>query len=83
VVIAADALHFYEELERDRPFFVVADLVDMYRGFDVLREMTEDAGRLLVAGHDADVRKRFPGRVPGLPAELAELVVRVTGEGTS
>ena len=83
VVLAADALHFYEELERDRPFFVVADLVGMYRGFDVLREMTEDAGRVLVAGHDADVRKRFPGRVPGLPAALAELVVRVTGEGTS
>src|SRR5690242_16438234 len=25
-VLAADAVHFYEELERDRPFFVVADL---------------------------------------------------------
>ncbi|HLU56147.1 MAG TPA: N-acyl homoserine lactonase family protein [Pseudonocardia sp.] len=79
VVLAADALHFYEELERDRPFFVVADLVEMYRGFDLLREMTEDPGRLLVAGHDAEVRTRFPGRVAGLPGELAELVVRVAG----
>ncbi|GAA4551402.1 N-acyl homoserine lactonase family protein [Pseudonocardia xishanensis] len=78
VILAADALHFYEELERDRPFFVVADLVDMYRGFDVLREMTEDPGRLLVAGHDAEVGKRFADRVPGLPAELAELVVRIS-----
>jgi glyoxylase-like metal-dependent hydrolase (beta-lactamase superfamily II) len=82
VVLAADALHFYEELERDRPFFVVADLADMYRGFDVLREMCEDPGRLLVAGHDAEVTERFTGRVPGLPADLAELVVRVAGEGT-
>jgi glyoxylase-like metal-dependent hydrolase (beta-lactamase superfamily II) len=81
VVLAADALHFYEELERDRPFFVVADLADMYRGFDVLREMSEDPGRLLVAGHDADVPHRFPARVPGLPADLAELVVRVTSAG--
>lgn len=79
VVLAADALHFYEELERDRPFFVVADLVEMYRGFDVLREMTEDEGRLLVAGHDAEVRQRFAGRVPGLPGDLGELVVRVAG----
>jgi glyoxylase-like metal-dependent hydrolase (beta-lactamase superfamily II) len=78
VVLAADALHFYEELERDRPFFVVADLADMYRGFDVLREMCEDPGRLLVAGHDADVPRRFAGRMPGLPADLAELVVRVS-----
>jgi glyoxylase-like metal-dependent hydrolase (beta-lactamase superfamily II) len=80
VVLAADALHFYEELERDRPFFVVADLLDMYRGFDLLREMTQDAGRRLVAGHDAEVGERFPGRVPGLPAELADLVVRISGE---
>jgi glyoxylase-like metal-dependent hydrolase (beta-lactamase superfamily II) len=78
VVLAADALHFYEELERDRPFFVVADLLDMYRGFDLLREMTQDAGRLLVAGHDAEVGTRFPERL-GLAAGLDDLVVRVAG----
>lgn len=76
-VLAADALHLYEELERDRPFFVVADLVDMYRGFDLLREMTEDPGRMLVAGHDAAVAERFPGRLPDLPADLSDLVVRI------
>jgi glyoxylase-like metal-dependent hydrolase (beta-lactamase superfamily II) len=78
VVLAADALHFYEELERDRPFFVVADLLDMYRGFDVLREMTQDTGRLLVAGHDADVGARFPDRL-GLGGGLDDLVIRVGG----
>lgn len=81
VVLAADALHFYEELERDRPFFVVSDLVEMYRGFDLLREMTEDAGRLLVAGHDAEVGTRFRARVPGLPADLADLVVDLSARG--
>lgn len=82
-VLAADALHFYEELQRDRPFNVVADLREMYRGFDVLREMTQDHGRVLVAGHDADVAGRFPGRPPGLPAGLDDLVVRIAepGEG--
>ena len=79
VVLASDALHFYEELERDRPFHVVADLMAMYRGYDLLREMTDDHRRRLVAGHDAAVPARFPGRVPGLPAELAELVVRIAG----
>jgi glyoxylase-like metal-dependent hydrolase (beta-lactamase superfamily II) len=79
VVLAADALHFYEELERDRPFFVVADLLDMYRGFDLLREMTEDSGRVLVAGHDAEVGTRFPQRL-GLAACLDDLVIRVAGE---
>jgi hypothetical protein len=71
-VLAADAVHFYEELERDRPFFIVADLPDMYRGFDVVREMCEEQGSVLVAGHDADVRRRFPDRV-------GDLVVRVSG----
>lgn len=83
VVLAADAVHFYEELERDRPFFVVADLADMYRGFDVLREMSEDPGRRLVAGHDAEVGKRFAGRLPGLPVDIAELVMQVAGRGTA
>jgi glyoxylase-like metal-dependent hydrolase (beta-lactamase superfamily II) len=80
VVLAADAVHFYEELERDRPFFIVADLPDMYRGFDVVREMCEEPGSALVAGHDADVRGRFPDRVDGLPAGLGELVVRLSGK---
>lgn len=76
-VLAADALHLYEELERDRPFFVVADLVGMYRGFDVLGEMAQDPGHVLVAGHDAAVPERFPGRLDGLPGPLGDLVVRV------
>jgi glyoxylase-like metal-dependent hydrolase (beta-lactamase superfamily II) len=80
VILAADALHFYEELERDRPFFVVADLAEMYRGFDLLREMTGDSGRRLVAGHDAEVPRRFPGRRTGLPGDLDDLVVRIAEE---
>jgi glyoxylase-like metal-dependent hydrolase (beta-lactamase superfamily II) len=76
-VLAADALHLYEELERDRPFFVVADLVGMYRGFDVLDEMTQDPGEVLVAGHDPAVPDRFAGRLDGLPEGLSDLVVRV------
>lgn len=79
VVLASDALHFYEELERDRPFFVISDLVAMYRGFDLLREMTADSGRRLVAGHDGQVGARFPDRLTGLPDGLGELVVRIAG----
>ena len=79
VVLTADAVHFYEELERDRPFFLVADLVEMYRGYDLLREMTADPGRRLVPGHDAAVGERFPDRLTGLPDDLGDLVVRVAG----
>jgi glyoxylase-like metal-dependent hydrolase (beta-lactamase superfamily II) len=61
-VLASDSVHYYEELERDRPFAFVADLEAMYRAFDLLREITSDAGRVLVPGHDPDVMRRFPTR---------------------
>jgi glyoxylase-like metal-dependent hydrolase (beta-lactamase superfamily II) len=61
-VIASDAVHYYEELERDRPFAVVADLGQMYRAYDQLRELGSQAGTEIVAGHDPAVFTRFPGR---------------------
>jgi glyoxylase-like metal-dependent hydrolase (beta-lactamase superfamily II) len=60
-VLACDALHYYEELERDRPFAIVSDLGAMYEGFDTLAELAADPARVVVAGHDPDVMTRFPG----------------------
>ena len=59
VILAADALHFYEELERDRPFFVVADLEAMYRG------LRHAAGPHRRAGPGA--RGRVTTRTSGAP----------------
>jgi glyoxylase-like metal-dependent hydrolase (beta-lactamase superfamily II) len=64
VVLASDAMHYYEEIERDRPFAVVADLEGMYRAFDLLREMESGRGCVLVAGHDPAVMTRFAA-IPG------------------
>ena len=52
-------VHFYEELEFDRPFSVVGDLVDMYATYDVLRELAR-AGAKVVPGHDPEVARRYP-----------------------
>jgi hypothetical protein len=41
--------------------------------------MTADPGRLLVAGHDAQVNARFLDRLTGLPSGLDDLVVRISG----
>ena len=60
VVLASDAVHYYEELERDRPFSIVASLADMYAAFDRIRELA-DGGALVVAGHDPLVAERFGG----------------------
>jgi glyoxylase-like metal-dependent hydrolase (beta-lactamase superfamily II) len=59
VVLASDAVHFYEEVERDRPFAVVADLPAMYRAYDLLADLAAQPGARLIAGHDPLVRTRF------------------------
>ncbi len=69
VILASDAVHFYEELEQDRPFGVIANLVEMYEGYDTLRELAGDVGHI-VPGHDPEVMERFP-RVDGAAGEFA------------
>lgn len=77
VLLASDAIHYYEEYEADMLFTSVADLVKMYEGFDRIREM-EQAGTVthLVAGHDPDTLNRFTpasGELTGLAATIGTL----------
>ena len=60
VLLASDAVHYLEEYEDALPFMSVANLVDMYAGFDRIRELL-DAGtvRHLVPGHDPGTLDRF------------------------
>jgi len=60
VLLASDAIHYYEEYERDMLFMSVASLVGMYEGFDRVRRM-EESGEIdiLVSGHDPDTLARF------------------------
>lgn len=72
-VLASDSAHYYEELDQERPFAFVADLEAMYRGFDLLNEMTRSPGHVLVPGHDPEVMRRFPayeGLEPGLAVRI-------------
>jgi glyoxylase-like metal-dependent hydrolase (beta-lactamase superfamily II) len=59
VVLASDAMHYYEEMERDRPFHLFSDLGGMYRGYEVLRELASRPGTTVVAGHDPRDTRRF------------------------
>jgi glyoxylase-like metal-dependent hydrolase (beta-lactamase superfamily II) len=72
VVIASDAIHYYEEMERDWPCSLLVDVAETYAGYELLREL-EAGGRQIVAGHDPLVLERFPR----LQGELGEYVVRV------
>lgn len=59
-VLASDAIHLYEEFERDRPFAIVHDLAAMYEAYDLLRALARERGAVIVPGHDPDVMARFP-----------------------
>jgi len=70
VVLASDAVHLYEEFELDRPFEIVADLADMYRAYDLVRDLCRLPGAVMVPGHDPEVMRRFPP-VDGPAGEIA------------
>ena len=73
VVLTSDAVHFYEELEADRPFGVVADLERMYGAYDLVKELGSAPGAVIVPGHDPEVMARFPS----FGDESSGLAVRV------
>jgi glyoxylase-like metal-dependent hydrolase (beta-lactamase superfamily II) len=62
VILTSDAVHYYAELELDRPFAIVADVPAMYAAYDQIRELERVPGAVVVAGHDPGVMTRFPGR---------------------
>jgi glyoxylase-like metal-dependent hydrolase (beta-lactamase superfamily II) len=72
VVLASDALHYYEEAERDWPCAVVVDVAAVYAGYDMVRAY-EAGGARIVAGHDPLVLDRFPA-APGPLAGHAVLL---------
>lgn len=72
VVLASDACHLDEELERDMPFKHNTDLIGVYRGLETLRDWQRN-GDLIIAGHEPAVIDRFPR----LDGALREHAVRI------
>lgn len=74
VLLASDAVHYYEEYEDDLPFAFVADLPGMYAGFDRIRELMASGAQHLVCGHDPDTLNRFrpveDGPLAGIAATI-------------
>lgn len=60
VLLASDAVHYYEECEQDMLFTSVADLVEMYDSFAYIRGLqTSGAISSMVSGHDPSTLERF------------------------
>jgi glyoxylase-like metal-dependent hydrolase (beta-lactamase superfamily II) len=78
IALASDAIHYYDELDDERPFQIFSDLAGMYRGYERLRERV-DGGAVLVPGHDPDVMERFP-RVDGAAGEHVVSLTRLRSD---
>ncbi|MGH2892796.1 MAG: N-acyl homoserine lactonase family protein [Solirubrobacteraceae bacterium] len=59
ILLTSDAVHFYEEVDRDRACAVLHDLARVYGAYDTIREYVQRGARLVV-GHDPLVMDRFP-----------------------
>jgi glyoxylase-like metal-dependent hydrolase (beta-lactamase superfamily II) len=82
VLLTSDATHYYEELEQDMPFLVVADLEAMYRGFDYMNQLIADRDAILVPGHDPAVLDRHR-RLDGPMGEFVAVIGGQQPEGAT
>lgn len=59
VVLASDAVHYHEELEHDRPFYVFSDMKELVDTYDLLRAKSAAPRTWVVTGHDPVEMNRF------------------------
>lgn len=81
VLLASDATHYYEELERDMPFLVVDNLAAMYRGFDVMKDLAAQHDAIIIPGHDPDVLARHSSLTGPLAGVAAVIGAQPRNEG--
>jgi glyoxylase-like metal-dependent hydrolase (beta-lactamase superfamily II) len=74
VVLASDALHYYEELERAVPFAVAHDIAKMLDAHATIRGLA-DSDDHIVPAHDPLVMQRYPAARPDLAGVVARLDV--------
>lgn len=80
VLLASDAVHFYEDLESDMPFTAISDLPKMYEVFENFRRDAGKSYSVLIPGHDREVLTRFPP-FDGLPAGEAITIGQLHQKG--
>jgi glyoxylase-like metal-dependent hydrolase (beta-lactamase superfamily II) len=76
VVLASDSSHFYENLEKNRPFIAAVDIAAMLDSFRKVEQLA-DSHRHIVPGHDPLVMRRYPAPSPS----LQDVAVRLDADG--
>ncbi|QIL80101.1 N-acyl homoserine lactonase family protein [Diaphorobacter sp. HDW4A] len=65
VVLASDAAHYYENLEKKNPFPAIYSKADMMDGYELIRQLADGEDNI-IPGHDPKVCTRFePLDLPG------------------
>ncbi|GBD40973.1 hypothetical protein HRbin39_00345 [bacterium HR39] len=72
MVLAADASHFYANMEEGRPYPVVFHIGEMVEGWRRLAELA-DSPDLVIPGHDPPVLARHTPAAAGLEGWIARL----------
>jgi glyoxylase-like metal-dependent hydrolase (beta-lactamase superfamily II) len=76
LVLASDAVHFYANLELDRPFIVVHSVPGAYEAFDRVRALAGGDDDRIVPGHDPLVLERYAPASAALEGRAADLTTR-------
>ncbi len=60
LVLASDAMHYYQNYEQENPFPGILDVGQMLEGYRIIRKLVE-SDRHIIPGHDPLVAKYYPG----------------------
>ncbi len=72
VVLASDATHLYDHVERNRVYPVTYSPAEVLEGYDHLRKLATSEAHI-IPGHDPAVLKRYPATRPGLEGWIVRL----------
>jgi len=59
IVLASDAIHYYEEMRLNRLYKVFTDALSLLGTYELLRELDARPDTIVVAGHDPEVMDMF------------------------
>jgi len=72
IVLAADASHFYANMEEGRAFPILHNLEETLEGYATMRRLAS-APEAIIPGHDPLVLERYPAPKTGLEGVVARL----------
>ena len=78
VVLASDAAHFYENIQKPSPFPIVHNVADMIDGFAKMRDLASSEHHI-IPGHDPLVRQRYAAPSADLAGIVSRLDIDPTG----